>query len=94
VKYFTGEWDRITAAAGCPGLLFHDLRRSAVRGMIRAGVTEHVAMKISGHLTSEVFRRYNIISGKDLADAAAKLEISYRQAKAGDAQEIQSQTIQ
>jgi hypothetical protein len=51
-------------------------------------------MKISGHLTSEVFRRYNIISGKDLADAAAKLEISYRQAKTGDAQEIQSQTIQ
>ena len=48
VKYFTGEWDRITAAAGCPDLLFHDLRRCAVRNLIRAGVTEVVAMQISG----------------------------------------------
>lgn len=97
VKYFTGEWEKITAAAGCPGLLFHDLRRSAVRGMIRAGVTEHVAMKISGHLTSEVFRRYNIVSGKDLADAAKKLEsaaVSQSLAKTDDAQETQSQSTQ
>ncbi len=94
VLYFTGEWDRITAAAGCPGLLFHDLRRCAVRNMVRAGVPEVVSMQISGHKTRAVFDRYNIVSGKDLADAATKLEISYRQAKTEDAQETQSQPTQ
>jgi hypothetical protein len=60
-------------------------------------VTEHVAMKISWHRTSEVFRRYDIISGKDLADAAKKLEsaaVSQSLAKTEDAQETQSQPIQ
>ena len=94
MKYFTGEWQRITTAASCPGLLFHDLRRCAVRNLIRAGVPEVVSMAISGHKTRAVFDRYNIDSGKDLADAAAKLELSYRQAKNATSQEEQSVTIQ
>jgi hypothetical protein len=71
---FHERWKNLTTVAGCAGLLFHDLRRSAVRNMVHRGVTETVAMKISGHKTRAVFDRYNVTSESDLADAARKIE--------------------
>jgi integrase len=56
------------------GLIFHDLRRTGVRNLRRLGIAESVAMKISGHRTAAVFRRYDITDDNDLADAAARID--------------------
>lgn len=71
---FRAMWGKVTAAANLPGLLLHDFRRSAVRNMVRRGVPELVAMKISGHKTRSVFDRYNVTSESDLAEAARRIE--------------------
>lgn len=74
VKDFRVSWEKLIKAAGLPELLFHDLRRSAVRNMIRRGVPQVTAQRISGHKTREVFDRYNITDEQDLADAAMRIE--------------------
>lgn len=82
VRDFRETWRRLFVAAGVHPRLFHDLRRSACRNMIRRGVGRDVAMKVSGHKTDAIFRRYNISSLDDLKDAALKIENGARTADA------------
>ena len=71
---FNKAWRSPCHQAGCPGRIPHDLRRTAVRNLVWAGVPESVAMQLTGHKTRSVFERYNIVSTIDLRDAAARLD--------------------
>jgi len=80
---FRGAWADACEAAKAPGLLFHDLRRSAVRNMMKSReVDQAVAMRITGHKTDSVFRRYRITDESDIERALAKTQESIRRAPA------------
>jgi integrase len=73
---FRKAWATACKAAGVPGRYRHDFRRTAVRNMEQAGVPRSVAMKMVGHKTENVYRRYAIVSPTDLQEAARKLAAS------------------
>lgn len=70
---FRKAWSTACKKAGVPGRLVHDLRRSAVRNLERAGVPRSWATKLTGHRTEAVYRRYAIVSEADLSDAVKRL---------------------
>jgi integrase len=66
-------WDSACKRAGVPGAWFHDLRRTAVMHLERAGVPRSVATKLTGHKTEAVYRRYAIADAVALAEGVEKL---------------------
>jgi integrase len=70
---FRKAWATACKKAGCEGRLFHDLRRSAARQIIRSGVTKDVARQLGGWKTDSMFSRYNVCAEEDLRDAMEKV---------------------
>jgi integrase len=73
MRSFHAAWRRACERAGVPGRFMHDLRRTAVRSFERAGVSRSVAMKLSGHKTESIYRRYAIVAEADLAEGVRKV---------------------
>jgi integrase len=73
VEKFDASWKAAVKRAGTEGLLFHDLRRSAQRNMRKAGIDQAIRMKISGHKTDSMERRYNIVDIEDVKGAAKQM---------------------
>lgn len=73
IKDYYGGWDKACRLAGFPDRVAHDLRRTAVRNLERAGVPRSAAMKMTGHKTESVYRRYAIVDEAMLRESAEKL---------------------
>lgn len=79
IKDFRGSWKTACENSGlvagrAGGYTPHDLRRCAARNLSRAGVAEQIAMKITGHKTASMYRRYRIVDEKDLVEATETLD--------------------
>jgi integrase len=72
IKSIRKVWESACTAAGVHRLK-HDFRRTAVRNLERAGVSRSAAMKLVGHQTESIYRRYAIVDEDTLKDAVAKL---------------------
>src|SRR5262245_11278963 len=59
--------------AGVVDFRFHDLRHCAATNLRRAGVDTATAMKIVGHKSEKMWKRYNSIEERDLQQAMSKL---------------------
>ena len=74
----SGEPGILHLKAGCPGRVWHDSRRTAVRNVVNRGVPERVAMTVTGHKARSVIDRYHIVSPTDLQEVARKLTAHLR----------------
>ena len=75
VRAFDKAWRSACGRAGVSGRILHDFRRTAVRNLVRAGVSESVAMQLCGHKTRKIFDRYSIVSERDLREGVVKLAV-------------------
>jgi integrase len=73
IKGFARAWRAAVRRAGVPERIPHDFRRTAVRNLERAGVSRSAAMKMVGHKTESIYRRYAVVSEADLREAAGQL---------------------
>jgi integrase len=75
VGQFYGSWNSAVERAGYTSLLLHDLRRTACRNMVqKARIPQVQAMRISGHVTDSMFRRYNIADPAEIVDIGKRIE--------------------
>jgi integrase len=74
IKSFRRAWLTARTGAGLSGRIPHDVRRTAVRNLERAGVPRSTAMKMVGHKTESIYRRYAIVDEAMLKEGAAKLQ--------------------
>jgi integrase len=74
IKSIREIFARVCKEAGIENFVFHDLRHTATTNLRRAGVDALTAMKITGHKTMEVFRRYNTIDEHDLLAARRRMD--------------------
>ena len=68
------KWNDLCELGGVPGLRFHDLRRTALTNMVRAGIPEKMAMEVSGHLTRRTFERYHIVGDRSVREVSRRME--------------------
>lgn len=73
IKSFRKAWNGACERAGHAGAWFHDLRRTAVVNLERAGVSRSVATELTGHETEAVYARYAIADAAALAEGVEKL---------------------
>jgi len=73
IKDLREAWRRACSKGGLVNKNPHDLRRSAVGPLERARVPRSVAMKLTGHKTEDVYRRYAIVDQTALEDGVARL---------------------
>ena len=74
IKDLRRAWDAACTAAGCPGRILHDFRRTPVRNLERAGVPRSAATSMVGNKTEAIYRRYAIVDAGALRDAATKID--------------------
>lgn len=79
IRDLRGKWQSAAKLAGLDRFRFHDLRRTAIRNFERAGVPRVAAMRLSGHRTESVYRRYAICDAVVLAEGVEKLARLYEQ---------------
>jgi integrase len=72
---FNRQFAEARKQAGVPGKLFHDLRRTAARNMIRGGVPQSIAKRVTGHRSDSMFQRYDIASMDDKLEAIRKARV-------------------
>jgi len=72
-KWVRTDWAESCKRAGVVGRIPHDMRRTAVRDLMRAGVPLKTAMKLTGHKSMSVFLRYQIVDENDLTAAVTQL---------------------
>lgn len=87
--YIRKEWSKACEAVGLGGgrqggLIIHDMRRSAIKNLMKAGVNQKVAMAISGHKTVSVFDRYHIIDEADVVEAMRKVQLDHASQKSSE----------
>jgi integrase len=82
---FRRAWRGAVKRAGLPHRIPHDFRRTAVRNLERAGVPRSAAMKMVGHRTEAIYRRYAIADEAMLRDAADKLATLHQAERNGAA---------